>query len=162
MMFPELPRGDHPFLPLAGTAFAGLIAGGTLYISVIEAPARKALPTSQQLAHWRTTFPRAGGFFKPAGMALVPILCATAYVTENMVFYAAAVPFGMMGPFTALTIASVNTRLLTIGEEEAAADEGKEVVQLIETWRLRHAIRSVMTSTGFLICLYGISTLNRN
>lgn len=159
MMFPELPPGDKPLLPLAATALAGLTAGGALYITLVEAPARKALPPSQQLKHWRTTFPRAMGVFKPAGIALVPTLCATAYVTEKSAFYAAAVPFALMAPFTKLTIADINARLLGMGEDEAQAEDGKEVVELVETWRQRHAVRTCLTATGFAISLYAISTL---
>lgn len=144
-------------MPLVGTGFAGLVTGGMGYISLVEAPGRSELPAADQLRQWRSTFPRAMGIFKPAGMMLVPALASVAYVAGNPFFYAAAVPFGLLGPFTAATIAPINDRLLTMSEADAASDDGAEVKQLVAQWASRHAVRSAMAFTGFAMCLVAVA-----
>lgn len=146
-----------PLLELAPVVLAGLTAGGTLYISVIESPARLKLPPSQQLVHWRTTFPYARDVFMPAGLLLVPALCVTAHTTGKALYYTGAACFGSLMPFTALALKGINNRLLAMRIEGEA--EEKEVVELVARWGRRHLFRGLACLGGFGVCLYAATSL---
>lgn len=145
-------------LPLAVTTFTGLIAGGMLCITVVEAPGRATLPAPAQLQQWRSTFPRAKSLFKTAGIALVPSLCTAAYASQHRLLYAAAAPFAMIAPFTAAFMNSTNERLLTISDADVEKDDGKEVLSLVSTWASLHSVRSALAFTGFAICIGAIGS----
>lgn len=84
-------------------------------------------------------------------------LSAAAYVASTPLLYAAAFPFGLLGPFTALTLVRVNERLLTISDDEVRRDGGEEVRELLAKWARRHAVRSAMASIGFGISMLAVS-----
>lgn len=147
---------------LTATACTGLTAGAMGYISIIEAPARSNLAPLEQLHHWRTSFTPAIAFFRPTGMALVPTLVACGYATSNPLYYAAALPFGLLGPFTGAAISNTNTRLLEFPLPLDKTSE-REVVMLVDKWRRRHNVRVVMAATGFATALYAVSiSLSKN
>lgn len=135
-------------LEVGVTSLAGLIAGAMSYITLIEAPARAKLSPSEQLLHWRTSFIPAAAFFKPIGMAMVPALAACAHVTGKHLYYAAAIPFGALGPFTSLAIASTNQALLESDAPASKAAEDK-ITTLVSVWATRHAVRVLMVVSGF-------------
>lgn len=139
-------------LELAPLALAGLMAGGALFISLIECPARLQLSPSEQVAHWRTTFPRAKSVFWPSGLLLVPMLCAAAHTTGNRLYYAGAACFGSLMPFTAIALMGVNRRLLTM--EVRGKEEEEEAVKFVRKWGRRHFTRTLAMLSGFGICLY--------
>lgn len=148
MINPLYVRG----LEVGVTALAGLTAGAMSYITLIEAPARAKLSPSEQLLHWRTTFIPAGSLFKPLGMALVPALAACAHVTGKHLYYAAALPFAGLAPFTILAISSTNQALLKSDAPASKAAEDK-ISNLVSVWATRHAVRVVMVVSGFGMAL---------
>lgn len=151
----------NQLLEAVATGAAGMVAGAMAYITVIDAPARGKLSSQDQLKHWQTAFPPAGAFFKPAGLLLVPILSATAYVTEKPAYYGGAVAFGTLAPFTVIAIAPTNKRLLSM-KEPADQQEEQEVVDLVKRWAQRHAVRVVCVTAGFGLCLYGYGTSSKS
>lgn len=81
-------------------------------------------------------------------------LLGLGYATQNSLYYSAAVPFGCMGPFTAILIAQTNKRLMTMEEpKEGDRHAEEEVVNLVSKWARLHAVRVGMAVTGFVICI---------
>lgn len=137
------------FLELGVTVATGLTAGGMSYITFVEAPCRGKLSAADQVHHFRTTFNRAMAVFKPAGIVLVPSLIVCARMTGKSLYYAAALPFATLAPFTALTIAPIFKELLTC-PSPANPKEEEDVKALVSTWAKRHAVRTFLAISGFM------------
>lgn len=141
-------------LPLLGTTLAGVLAGAAIFESVVDTPSRNELKPTNRILLFRIKFPRAKNMFISGIAALVPTLCTAAYVTNAPLLYHACVPFGIMIPYTAVALAPVNTRLMTMSDEDIAKDDGSgEIVALTTKWAKLHAVRTVSYFTGFALCL---------
>ncbi|PXF48832.1 hypothetical protein BWQ96_01388 [Gracilariopsis chorda] len=137
------------FIEIGVAVATGLTAGGMSYITFVEAPCRAKLSAADQVLHFRTTFHRAMGVFKPAGIVLVPTLIVCARLTGKPLYYAAALPFALFAPFTALTIAPIYKQLLTC-PSPANPKEEEDVKALVSTWAKRHAVRTFLAISGFM------------
>lgn len=146
-------------LPLVATGIAGLTAGGMMYITLVEAPGRQQLSPSMQLIQWRSTFPRAKNLFMPLGLALVPTLCSAAYCTQTSLFYIAAIPFASLIPFTGLVLADINRVLEGMNENDVDKDDGRQVSLLVRRWSERHAVRSMLSMSGFSLASIALAQI---
>lgn len=154
------PRYAHG-LEVAVTAITGLTAGAMGYITIIDCPARAKLAPPDQLISWRAMFEPSGAFFKPMGMALVPALAVCAQVTDNKLYYVAAVPFAILGPFTALAIAPTNNTLLE-SETPASPEAGEKISSLVNGWAKLHAVRSALVLSSFAVAITACCFYNKS
>ena len=141
------------------TSALALNTGCMAYITIIEAPSRAQLSPPQRLLHWRTTFTNAMNFFKPLGGILVPVVLSCAVITGKQLYYFAAVPFGLLGPFTATQISPTNTRLLEMPIPEDGSEEAAEVIKLTNKWARLHSVRVAMSFAGFAAAMWACTTV---
>ncbi|KAN0040848.1 hypothetical protein ACTFIV_003384 [Dictyostelium citrinum] len=154
---------------LSGAMFAGI----SVYIQTIEHPSRSKLPTEFAIKEWRESFKR-GAPFQPTLLALSSISSlltfgsiakASCKTIDRVVFKASVdsvrhccqcngmgwlVSGGLMLsiiPFTLLTIAPINKRLLS-NDLDTFSDETH---QLLDKWGKLHSIRSLLSLSAVVI-----------
>jgi hypothetical protein len=127
---------------------AALFAGGALYISVVEHPARMRAGVPVALAEFRQMYQRAAPWqASSAALCLLAGVLAALLTAE----WAWAIGGGVVGaviPFTVLVMMPVNKRLLgtaTLSEAEAAV--------LLASWGRLHWIRSILGTAGLVVML---------
>lgn len=158
-LLPIIDIAPSRLFEIAVTAVVGFNCGCISYIVIIEAPGRATLSASNQVKQWRSTFTRASNFFKPLGLMLVPALLSCAYVTGKPLYYLAALPHGLLAPFTAVKIAPTNTRLLEMSLPEDGSDEAGEAEQLISTWAKLHKVRVAMCFAGYAAAFWACTVI---
>lgn len=141
------------------TSTVALHTGCIAYITIIEAPSRATLSGPQQLRHWRTTFTNAMNLFKPLGLILFPTLLSCAAITGKQLYYVAAVPFALLGPFTISKIVPINTRLLNMPMPEEGSEEAGDVIKLTTKWARLHSVRVAMSVVGFTAAIWTCTTI---
>jgi hypothetical protein len=126
---------------------AGLIAGSTFYITLVEVPARSAMNANVSAGSWMETFPRAMKSMKAMGFVLLALLVITFLLTWNFLWLIAIIPFFALGPYTGARMAPINNQLL----DEALDLNSQAAHDLTTEWGKRHAIRTYMALSGFAI-----------
>jgi hypothetical protein len=118
---------------------AALFAGGALYASIVEHPARLNSGPPMGIAHFRMSYPRGAALQAP--LALVGALAATsAWLAGAPVgWLGAGLLLGAVVPYTFAAIMPTNHRLLDRG----LPPDGPEARQLLRRWGFLHAPRSV-------------------
>lgn len=136
------------------TIFAGLWAGGCLYISVVEHPAASRLGLSF-----------ATQFFRPMSARAAPMLILFALVGAIASAYAwvegretewliGALLLAAMFPLTGFFIVPTNLKLLKVDAQE----NSEEASLLLARWGRWHAVRTIVGSLSFLLFVYALTT----
>jgi hypothetical protein len=119
---------------------ATLFAGGALYVSLVEHPARLATGPPMAVAQFRTSYPR--GAKLQGGLAILGTLAGVGA-------WLAGAPIGWLGggallglvvPYTLLAILPTNTRLL----DRALSPDSPEARRLLGRWGGLHAVRTAL------------------
>jgi hypothetical protein len=122
----------------AGAAM--LFAGGALYVSLVEHPARLATGPPMAVAQFRTSYPRGarlqGGLAALGTVAAIGAWLGGAPIT----WLAAGVLLGLVVPYTLLVVLPTNRRLL----DRALSPDAPEARQLLRRWGVLHAVRTVL------------------
>jgi hypothetical protein len=135
-------------LVLLALLSAAMFAGGALYVSVVEHPARLRAGIPVALAEFRPSYRRAAPWqASTAGLSLLAGL-GLAMTTATWAWALGGVAVGAAIPFTLIAITPTNHRLL--GGE--ALTEG-EAARLLHHWGRLHWIRSGLGLVGFLVFL---------
>ena len=122
------------------SAAAFLFAGGALYVSLVEHPARVACGPPMAVAQFRTSYPR--GARLQGGLAVLGGLA-------GLLAWLAGAPFPWLGagtllasvvPYTLVVIMPTNRRLL----DRALAPDLPEVRLLLRRWGALHAVRTAV------------------
>jgi hypothetical protein len=141
-------------LALLGLVTAALFTGASLYVSIVEHPARLRLDDRNALAQWQPSYDRAA--IMQAGLALVSGLAGVAawyrwrsvwpWLTGGALMLAIIA-------FTLVVIWSTNKQLKATAPEAANA----ETRALLVKWGQLHWVRSVLAviATGFFV--YGMT-----
>jgi hypothetical protein len=141
-------------LALLGLVTAALFTGASLYVSIVEHPARLRLDDRNALAQWQPSYDRAA--IMQAGLALVSGLAGVAawyrwrsvwpWLTGGALMLAIIA-------FTLLVIWSTNKQLKATAPEAANA----ETRTLLVKWGQLHWVRSILggIATGFFV--YGMT-----
>ena len=129
--------------------FSGaLFAGGALYVSVVEQPARMHLSPDAAAQQFRLSYRRAAPW--QAGTAIV---CALSGVLAGVAgSWTWAVGGGLIGlavPFTLAVILPTNRRLLN---HEGASDAERRA--LMQRWARLHWVRSALGTAGLLVLIH--------
>jgi hypothetical protein len=122
------------------TGAATLFAGGALYVSLVEHPARLACGPPMAVAQFRTSYPRAawlqGGLAMAGGLAGIG-----AGLTGGPIGWVVA--GGLLGaivPYTLLVVMPTNRRLL----DRTLAPDAPEARRLLRRWGALHAVRTLV------------------
>lgn len=135
------------------TLFAGLWAGGCLYISIVEQPAASRLGLSF-----------ATQFFRPMSARAAPMLIIFALVGAIAAAYAwfdgrgyewlwGALLLAGMFPLTGFLIVPINLKLLKVDAEK----NPEEAALLLTRWGRWHAVRTFIGSLSFLLFVFALA-----
>ena len=137
------------FLLLAAIC-AGLFAGASIYINLVEHPARLSCGTALAVTQFAPSYKRA-----TVMQALLAVLGLAAGIgawamSRDGWVLVAALALGAVVPFTLLVILPTNRRLLGPTLDPASAEAGA----LLRRWGRLHAVRSALSAAAFLLFLW--------
>jgi len=119
---------------------ATLFAGGALYVSLVEHPARLAAGPPMAVAQFRTSYPR--GARLQGGLAVLGTLGAIgAWLGGAPIgWLVAGILLGLVVPYTLVVIFPTNRRLL----DRALSPDAPEARRLLRRWGALHAVRTLL------------------
>ena len=137
-------------LELVAVLSAALFAGASLYINVVEHPARMGLETRVAALQWAPSYKRATWMQAP--LALLSFVCGGALwlLGAGIGWLAAAVLVGLVVPFTFGVIMPTNHKLLAPGHDLTST----ETRELLVRWGQLHAVRTALSLAGTLIYMW--------
>jgi len=140
-------------LELFATLAAGLFSGASIYINLVEHPARIRCGTALALAQFAPSYRRAT--LMQATLAATGFLAALgAYILgAGTPWLIGGILLGLVIPFTLIVILPTNRRLLST----ALATDSAEAAQLLDRWGKLHAVRSILSFISFLFLLFALS-----
>jgi len=144
-------------LELFATLAAGLFSGASIYINLVEHPARVQCGTAIALAQFAPSYKRAT--LMQATLAATGFLAALgAYLLgAGTTWLIAGILLGLVIPFTLTVILPTNRRLLS----PALAKDSPEARQLLDRWGKLHAVRSILSFISFFVFLCALSQKSR-
>jgi hypothetical protein len=142
-------------LELLATLAAGLFSGASIYVNLVEHPARMQCGTAVAVAQWGPSYERAT--VMQASLAAVGFLSGTgAWILGAGGFWLiGSILLGLVIPFTFIVILRTNRKLLS----PDLVKESPDARRLLDRWARLHAVRSVLSFSSFLVFLL---LLNRN
>jgi hypothetical protein len=137
-------------LELLATLAAGLFSGASIYINLVEHPARMQCGTALAIAQWGPSYKRAT--VMQAGLAAIGFLSATgAWILGGQgSWLIGGILLGFVIPFTLIVILPTNRKLGT----QDLARESLDARRLLDRWARLHAVRSVLSFSSFLVFLF--------
>ncbi len=126
---------------------ATLFAGASVYISLVEHPARMGLETRAAATQWAPSYRRATWMQAP--LAVVSCLAGVlAWLSGGgLTWLLASLPIGAVVPFTLVVIMPTNQELLAPGRDPGSA----ETRRLLLRWGKLHAVRTVLSLVSSLL-----------
>ena len=127
-----------------------LFTGAALYVSLVEQPARLALPSEIAIAEWRPSYERAS--IMQATLAVLGTLLGivAGIATGGPIWIVAAFLLSAVVPLTLFVMWPVNKRL-----EDPALDLGStEARELLARWGYLHAVRTAISLAALLLMLF--------
>ena len=140
-------------LELLATLAAGLFSGASIYINLVEHPARMQCGTALALAQFAPSYKRAT--LMQATLAAAGFLAAlAAYVLgAGTPWLIGGILVGLVIPFTLVVILPTNRRLLS----PALGKDSPEAARLLDRWGNLHAVRSVLSLISFWVFLCALA-----
>jgi Domain of unknown function (DUF1772) len=122
------------------TGATALFAGGALYVSLVEHPARLLTGPPMAVAQFRTSYPR--GARLQGGLAVLGALAAIgAWLGGARIgWLGAGVLIALVVPYTLIVILPINNRLL----DRTLSPDAPEARHLLRRWTALHAVRTVV------------------
>src|ERR1700676_4272322 len=135
---------------LTATLATALFAGAAIYVTLVEQPARMALPMTVAIAEWRPSYAR--GTIMQASLALAGTLLgiAAGIGGGGLVWVVAGFVLSAVVPFTLIVMWPTNKRLEDPGLDLASA----EARTLLASWGQLHAVRSAISLAALLLMLF--------
>ena len=140
-------------LELIATLAAGLFTGASIYINLVEHPARMGCGTDAALAEWAPSYKRAT--VMQASLGAVGFLSAIGawILRAGTLWLLGGVLFGLVIPFTLIVILPTNRKLLSPSLDR----ESSETRTLLDRWNRLHAVRSVLSFASFVVFLLALT-----
>ena len=137
-------------LELIAVLSAALFAGASLYINVVEHPARMGLETRIAALQWAPSYQRATWLQAP--LALLSFVSGGALwlLDAGSGWLVAAVLVGLVVPFTFGVIMPTNHKLLAPGRDLTST----ETRELLVRWGQLHAVRTALSLVGTVIYIW--------
>src|ERR687893_1441725 len=134
---------------LLATLSSGLFAGASVYINLVEHPARMQAGTDVALAEFAPSYHRATVTqVSLAGLGFLSALVAWRLRSDSRWLVGGGLLVSVV-PFTALAILPTNKRLL----DPATANDMDLAEKLLTRWGRLHAVRSVLSLASMLMFL---------
>ncbi len=129
------------------TFSAAVFAGGALYISIVEHPARMKAGIAVAMAEFRQMYGRAAPWQASAAAISLVAGVLSAFLTADYTWALGGLAVGAVIPFTLIAMLGITRRLLDThpARDDAAA--------LLARWGRLHLVRSVLGTTGFIVLL---------
>lgn len=140
---------------VVATVAVGLFAGASMYVSVVEHPARLECGAALAVKHFGPSARRAA--VMQGSLAVVGLVAAAVAWGQGSGtgWLMGGLLLGAMVPFTLVVIMPTNRRLL-----DASLDTGSaEAVELLRRWGRLHALR---TAVGVVVFVFFVSTALRS
>ena len=128
----------------------GLFTGASVYISLVEHPARMECGTAIAAAEFAPSYRRATRM--QATLAAVGLVTSIAAWLAGATFWwaVAGLSLGSVIPFTLLVILPTNRQLMNPSPDRRSA----QTALLLTRWGRLHAVRSILSALAFLLFLY--------
>jgi len=132
------------------TLFCAVFCGASIYINLVEHPARLSCGTEIAAKQWAPSYQRAT--VMQASLALLSLIFGLlAFVlSHSVIWLIAALMIGSVIPYTFAVMLPINKSLLAPDRDLASL----ETRALLEKWGRLHAVRSVLSAIAFIIYLY--------
>lgn len=140
-------------LEFLATLAAGLFSGASIYINLVEHPARVRCGTALTVLQFAPSYKRAT--LMQASLAGTGFLAAIAafLLGAGILWLIGGILLGLVIPFTLVVILPTNRRLL----DPSLDRESREARQLLDRWGKLHAVRSVLSFSAFLLFLASLA-----
>jgi hypothetical protein len=137
---------------IVATFAAGIFAGASLYINLVEQPARLSCGTELAVTEWRPSYSR--GTKMQAPLALVGSVAALAgwWLGAGVAWLVGGLFLASIILFTVALILPTNRRL----QSQTLDLRSEEAGRLLRLWGRLHAVRSVLSGAAFLLFLFRI------
>lgn len=134
---------------LIATLSTTLFAGASIYINLVEHPARMSCDTKTAVTVWAPSYKRAT--IMQASLALLGLLSGfTVWLLNGDSYWlVGAVCIGLVVPFTFIGIMPTNRLLLAPGRDLNSSDTRALLVK----WGKLHAVRSVLSFIASVVYL---------
>jgi thiamine transporter ThiT len=128
----------------------GLFTGASVYISLVEHPARMECGVAIAVAEFLPSYRRAT--WMQASLAAAGLLSSIAAWLVGATFWwaVAGVLLGSVIPFTLIVILPTNKQLL----DPALDTRSPQTALLLARWGRLHAVRSILSALALLLFLY--------
>jgi hypothetical protein len=137
-------------LELLATLAAGLFSGASIYINLVEHPARIQCGTALAIAQWGPSYTRAT--VMQASLAAVGFLSAWIQGAGGL-WLVGGILLGLVIPFTLIVILPTNRKLLA----PDLAEESLDARRSLDRWARLHVVRSILSFSSFLVFLFLLS-----
>ena len=136
-------------LELLATLCSGLFTGASIYINLVEHPARMQCGTTLAVTEFAPSYKRAA--VMQASLAAVGFVCAvmTWFWGSPLSWLIGGILLGAVIPFTLFVIFPTNKQLLDPGLDKNSA----LAERLLIRWGRLHAVRSLLSSASFVLFL---------
>ena len=140
-------------LELFATLAAGLFSGASIYINLVEHPARMQCGTALALAQWGPSYKKAT--VMQASLAALGFLSALGAWLQGSggLWLIGGILLGLVIPFTLIVILPTNQKLLA----PDLPTDSLDARQLLDRWARLHAVRSVLSLGSFLVFLFSLT-----
>ncbi len=140
------------YLQFLATFACAIFSGASIYINLVEHPARMACGIKLALAEWISSYKRAT--IMQASLAILGFIFSLMawLIGSNIWWLIGGVVLGLVVPYTFMAIMPVNKRLLS--PEIAAHTENMRF--LLEKWNKLHLIRSLLSTIALIIFLLNL------
>ena len=127
-----------------------LFAGASVYISLVEHPARMECGAEIAATEFPPSYRRAS--VMQATLAAVGLLSSIAawFAGASILWVVGGIVLGAVIPFTLIVILPTNKLLLNPSLDKQSAQTG----QLLARWGRLHAVRSILSTLALLLFLY--------
>jgi hypothetical protein len=142
---------------LFATLAAGVFSGASIYINLVEHPARIQCGTALALAQFAPSYQRATLMQATLAASGFLAACGAYILGAGTPWLIGGTLLGLVIPFTLLVILPTNRRLLS----PALATDSPEAAQLLDRWGKLHAVRSVLSFISFLVFLFALCQKSR-
>jgi hypothetical protein len=135
----------HAFAILA-TLAAGLFAGASLHVALVEHPARMACDPAEALAQWRPSFRRASRTAPVYALIALVFGVATWWNDGGVLYLIAGLLLAAVIPYTVLVIGPTNRKLLD-------DPKPKKARTLLKRWGRLHWVRTALGVSALVLML---------
>lgn len=136
-------------LELFAVLGAALFAGGALYCSVVEHPARMRAGVKVALTEFRPSYRRAAPWQAICAAVSSVAGFLAAFLTSTLAWALGALLVGAVLPLTLVVMFPINRQLL----DTNATLSDHDATVLLEKWGRLHGVRSILGTAGLLVFL---------